>query len=99
MWKQYACRKTLADNRPRVRGRFARNDEPNEIPKAPCLIRDEDEVDFWVIISLLLLINFVAFYYININEFNVKYSDDMVLITLWSHLWLRCKPLYCKKMH
>jgi hypothetical protein len=56
MWKQYACRKTLADNRPRVRGSFARNDEPNEIPKAPCLIRDEDEVDFWVIISLLLLI-------------------------------------------
>jgi hypothetical protein len=24
---QYACRKTLADNRPRVRGRFAKNDE------------------------------------------------------------------------
>ncbi|CAJ2676544.1 unnamed protein product [Trifolium pratense] len=45
---KYACRKTLADNRPRVRGRFARNDEPNEIPKAPCLIRDEDEVNFWM---------------------------------------------------
>lgn len=45
---KYACRKTLADNRPRVRGRFARNDEPTEIPKAPCLIRDEDEVDFWM---------------------------------------------------
>ncbi|CAK8579228.1 unnamed protein product [Lathyrus sativus] len=43
---KYACRKTLADNRPRVRGRFARNDEPNEIPKVPC--RDEDEVDFWM---------------------------------------------------
>lgn len=25
--RQYACRKTLADSRPRVRGRFARNDE------------------------------------------------------------------------
>lgn len=24
---QYECRKTLADSRPRVRGRFARNDE------------------------------------------------------------------------
>jgi len=24
---QYACRKTLADSRPRIRGRFARNDE------------------------------------------------------------------------
>ncbi|KAH7415514.1 hypothetical protein KP509_14G049500 [Ceratopteris richardii] len=27
---KYACRKTLADNRPRVRGRFARNDEMGE---------------------------------------------------------------------
>lgn len=26
-WNQYACRKTLADSRPRIRGRFARNDE------------------------------------------------------------------------
>ena len=24
---QYACRKTLADSRPRIRGRFAKNDE------------------------------------------------------------------------
>lgn len=30
--KQYVCRKTLADSRPRIRGRFARNDE---IEKAP----------------------------------------------------------------
>lgn len=27
---QYACRKTLADSRPRVRGRFAKNDEFGE---------------------------------------------------------------------
>ncbi|OMO58606.1 hypothetical protein COLO4_34499 [Corchorus olitorius] len=46
---KYACRKTLADNRPRIRGRFARNDEPVEIPKAACSssTRDEDEDDFW----------------------------------------------------
>ncbi|KAJ7952274.1 zinc finger protein CONSTANS-like [Quillaja saponaria] len=44
---KYACRKTLADNRPRVRGRFARNDETGEIPKAPCSTRDEDEDDLW----------------------------------------------------
>jgi len=25
--EQYTCRKTLADSRPRIRGRFARNDE------------------------------------------------------------------------
>lgn len=27
---KYACRKTLADSRPRVRGRFAKNDEFEE---------------------------------------------------------------------
>lgn len=26
-WNQYVCRKTLADSRPRIRGRFAKNDE------------------------------------------------------------------------
>ncbi|KAL3818037.1 hypothetical protein ACJIZ3_003942 [Penstemon smallii] len=31
---KYVCRKTLADNRSRIRGRFARNDEALEIPKA-----------------------------------------------------------------
>ncbi|XP_061355304.1 two-component response regulator-like APRR5 [Gastrolobium bilobum] len=45
---KYACRKTLADNRPRIRGRFARNDEASEIPKAPCSPRDEGEFNFWV---------------------------------------------------
>ncbi|KAF4361131.1 hypothetical protein F8388_023479 [Cannabis sativa] len=45
---KYACRKTLADNRPRIRGRFARNDEPGEIPKTACSFRDEDEENLWV---------------------------------------------------
>ncbi|KAJ4956830.1 hypothetical protein NE237_013613 [Protea cynaroides] len=46
---KYACRKTLADSRPRVRGRFARNEDPGEIPKLSGLNReDEDEDDFWV---------------------------------------------------
>ncbi|XWS38334.1 hypothetical protein CRYUN_Cryun19dG0122400 [Craigia yunnanensis] len=31
---KYACRKTLADKRPRISGRFARYDETVEIPKA-----------------------------------------------------------------
>uniref|UniRef100_A0A9I9CM46 CCT domain-containing protein n=1 Tax=Cucumis melo TaxID=3656 RepID=A0A9I9CM46_CUCME len=51
--KQYACRKTLADNRPRIRGRFARNDEPGEIPKAACSTREEDEDDFWLFKQLM----------------------------------------------
>ncbi|GJR55700.1 CCT domain-containing protein [Tanacetum coccineum] len=46
---KYACRKTLADNRPRIRGRFARNDEPIEIPKTTTYHyghRNEEEI--WV---------------------------------------------------
>ncbi|CAD5170686.1 unnamed protein product [Musa acuminata subsp. malaccensis] len=30
---KYACRKTLADSRPRVRGRFAKNDELGEVAR------------------------------------------------------------------
>lgn len=57
---QYACRKTLADNRPRVRGRFARNDETGEIPKPTCFNRYEDDDDLWVFLfsHLLLLLYF-----------------------------------------
>ncbi|XWS61746.1 hypothetical protein CRYUN_Cryun07bG0152100 [Craigia yunnanensis] len=46
---KYACRKTLADNRPRIRGRFARNDETVENPKAACSTRDEDDDDLWAV--------------------------------------------------
>lgn len=45
---KYACRKTLADTRPRIRGRFARNDETGEIPKASMFQRYEDDDDVWV---------------------------------------------------
>ena len=34
---QYACRKTLADSRPRIRGRFARNDEIEQPANFPDL--------------------------------------------------------------
>ncbi|CAL5416543.1 unnamed protein product [Camellia sinensis] len=39
---KYACRKTLADSRPRVRGRFAKNDELSETHKATCSNHEED---------------------------------------------------------
>ncbi|CAH1453637.1 unnamed protein product [Lactuca virosa] len=45
---KYACRKTLADNRPRIRGRFARNDEPEETPKPSAFHRYQDEDEFWM---------------------------------------------------
>lgn len=48
---QYVCRKTLADSRPRIRGRFARNEETDK--NRPVLwshekgigVEEEDEED------------------------------------------------------
>jgi len=38
---KYACRKTLADSRPRVRGRFAKNDDgPGDGPPAGSYVHD-----------------------------------------------------------
>ncbi|KAK9280105.1 hypothetical protein L1049_013791 [Liquidambar formosana] len=44
---KYACRKTLADSRPRIRGRFARNDEIEKISPAQWshIGGDEDDED------------------------------------------------------
>lgn len=39
---QYACRKTLADSRPRVRGRFAKNDELGELARNAGNNQDDD---------------------------------------------------------
>ncbi|KAK4794351.1 hypothetical protein SAY86_012345 [Trapa natans] len=44
---KYACRKTLADSRPRIRGRFARNDEameglPKSLSSSSVRVRDDD---------------------------------------------------------
>ncbi|KAG8483244.1 hypothetical protein CXB51_022186 [Gossypium anomalum] len=40
----YACRKTLADSRPRVRGRFAKNDDCGGTPRQPYSNHEEDDV-------------------------------------------------------
>ncbi|KAF2314055.1 hypothetical protein GH714_021788 [Hevea brasiliensis] len=42
---KYACRKTLADSRPRVRGRFAKNDDFGETNRAACSNHEEDDED------------------------------------------------------
>ncbi|KAL9390086.1 hypothetical protein Peur_018691 [Populus x canadensis] len=40
---KYACRKTLADSRPRVRGRFAKNDDSVDIRRTVCGHHEDDE--------------------------------------------------------
>lgn len=42
---KYACRKTLADSRPRVRGRFAKNDDFGETHRPACSNHEEDDDD------------------------------------------------------
>ncbi|KFK31055.1 hypothetical protein AALP_AA6G062400 [Arabis alpina] len=42
---KYACRKTLADSRPRVRGRFAKNDEFGESNRQASSSHHEDEYE------------------------------------------------------
>ncbi|KAE8711832.1 MOS4-associated complex 3A [Hibiscus syriacus] len=42
---KYACRKTLADGRPRVRGRFAKNDEFGDTNRQACSNHDEEYDD------------------------------------------------------
>ena len=63
-WYKYACRKTLADNRPRIRGRFARNEETGETPKVACSTRDENEEELWVFVlfDVCLLSGFIILF-------------------------------------
>ncbi|CAL9091126.1 unnamed protein product, partial [Musa textilis] len=46
---KYACRKTLADSRPRVRGRFAKNDELGEVARLRSSNREFDDEEEMVI--------------------------------------------------
>lgn len=49
---QYECRKTLADSRPRIRGRFARNDEMEKAPQTQwehaTADQDDEDDDNWI---------------------------------------------------
>ncbi|KAH6765607.1 hypothetical protein C2S52_016590 [Perilla frutescens var. hirtella] len=61
---KYECRKTLADSRPRVRGRFARNDErekahqPQPQRQWDCpFVEDEDDGDDYSWINILDALN------------------------------------------
>ncbi|XP_043697733.1 two-component response regulator-like APRR1 [Telopea speciosissima] len=60
---KYACRKTLADSRPRIRGRFARNEEIGESFQTQWtqMAGEEDEEDDFVWTNFLnaLSTNFI----------------------------------------
>ncbi|XP_047974751.1 zinc finger protein CONSTANS-LIKE 14-like isoform X1 [Salvia hispanica] len=47
---KYECRKTLADSRPRVRGRFAKNDVIEKATQCPFQEEDEDDYQSWITI-------------------------------------------------
>lgn len=65
---KYACRKTLADSRPRIRGRFARNDEVVEIPNI-----EDDDSELWV--SHIQQLGFFSNIF---NQTNTKENDELV---------------------
>ncbi|KAE8712402.1 MOS4-associated complex 3A [Hibiscus syriacus] len=48
---KYACRKTLADSRPRVRGRFAKNDDFGETRRQASSNHEEDDDDDQVVVK------------------------------------------------
>jgi len=56
---QYACRKTLADSRPRVRGRFAKNDDFGDGHRQGSSNHEEDEEEarFSFLFTWILLYN------------------------------------------
>lgn len=68
MEMKYACRKTLADSRPRIRGRFARNDEVVEIPNI-----EDDDSELWV--SHIQQLGFFSNIF---NQTNTKENDELV---------------------
>lgn len=46
---QYVCRKTLADSRPRIRGRFARNEEIEKNSEVQwSRVAGEEDEDNWI---------------------------------------------------
>ncbi|KAJ4874020.1 CCT motif family protein [Raphanus sativus] len=72
---KYACRKTLADSRPRVRGRFAKNDELCEpYRQASSSYHEEDDDDVGVRAEEQLVDSSDIFSHISgVNSFKFKY--------------------------
>ncbi|EYU43744.1 hypothetical protein MIMGU_mgv1a0058392mg, partial [Erythranthe guttata] len=71
----YACRKTLADSRPRVRGRFAKNDELGELSRTH---NHDDDVDDDSLFS-----NSISDHQ---RKVGVKEEDDMESADILAHI-------------
>ncbi|XP_006354533.2 homeobox protein 3 [Solanum tuberosum] len=93
---KYACRKTLADSRPRVRGRFARNDEFGEASKAnSCGTIEEDTISH----EDVRLNNIM--YHPNMVTSSTHLDNNATIFTTNCHVpttngpYDMCTPLYC----
>ncbi|XP_019071038.1 uncharacterized protein [Solanum lycopersicum] len=93
---KYACRKTLADSRPRVKGRFARNDEFGEASKAnSCGTIEEDTISH----EDVGLNNIM--YHPNMVTSSTHHDNNATIFTSNCHVpttngpYDMCTPLYC----
>ncbi|CAI0383119.1 unnamed protein product [Linum tenue] len=76
---KYACRKTLADSRPRVRGRFAKNDDFGDTNRAACSNHEEEEDDEVAVKEEVEMVDQAAdiFSHISgVNSFNRNYIQS-----------------------
>lgn len=72
---QYACRKTLADSRPRVRGRFAKNDDFGDTNRtASSNHEEEDEEEVIRFQEHILIIKHIPNRTLSLYSFNLPKS-------------------------
>ncbi|KAA8527806.1 hypothetical protein F0562_035325 [Nyssa sinensis] len=82
---KYACRKTLADSRPRVRGRFAKNDEFGETTRTTCSNHEED-TDEDVVVKEEDDISSDIFAHISAIS-HKKLKKSLLCLVGWSGFW------------
>ncbi|KAJ6420965.1 hypothetical protein OIU84_028361 [Salix udensis] len=71
---KYACRKTLADSRPRVRGRFAKNDDFGDIHRTVCGHHEDDEYEEPVMKEEDVMDSNIFAHISGVNSFKCNYS-------------------------
>ncbi|KAJ8513425.1 hypothetical protein OPV22_003859 [Ensete ventricosum] len=72
---KYACRKTLADSRPRVRGRFAKNDELGELARLRSSNHEfEDEEEVAIKEEDILNTSDILAHLTGVNSFKCNYT-------------------------